>query len=178
MTPDDLPLGEARRAAALALGADLERRYREIAERSMRDLPVYNPALRVEVVGFHDDGARVIGIVVTPWFMNVVVAASPLGPALVPLPMGATVTHELPSGTYDFVVGEFGDFGRLDSLSLFSPMFVFDDPEVALATAEAAMAELIRAPEPETAAPPAPKALDRRALLFGRRSSGEEAGAR
>jgi [NiFe] hydrogenase assembly HybE family chaperone len=123
MAPDDLTREEARWAAAVAIGADLARRYGEIAERSMRDLPVYNPALRVEVVGFHDDGARVVGIVVTPWFMNVVVATSPLGPAPVALPMGATVTHELPSGAYDFVVGDFGDFGRLDSLSLFSPMF-------------------------------------------------------
>ena len=173
MAEDDL--SAARHAAAEAIGADLARRYGEIAARSMSDLPVYNSALRVEAVGFHDDGARVIGIVATPWFMNVVVAASPLGPAMVPLTMGATAVHEMPSGTYEFVVGDLGDFGRLDSLSLFSPMFEFDDPEVVRATAEAAIAEIRRAPEPEK--PPAPKALDRRSLLFGRRARPEEAPA-
>ena len=100
----------------------------------------------------------------------VVVAASPYGPAPTPLTPGATVTHDLPSGAYDFVVGEIGDFGRLDSLSLFSPMFEFDDPDVVRLTAEAALDEIRRAPEPPPAPPPTPPAaLDRRALLFGRR---------
>lgn len=167
-------LGEdaKRAAAATAVGERLAALYRGIAERSMRDLPVYNAKLAVEAVGFHDDGGRVVGIVTTPWFMNVVVTASPLGPALTTLPAGATATHELPSGAYDFVVGALGDVGRLDSLSLFSPMFEFDDPEVVRATAEAAMAELRRAPEPEKpAAPRAP--IDRRALIFGRRPRDE-----
>ena len=158
-----------RKAAAEALGARLAATYADIAERSMRDLPVFNPKLRVEAIGFHDDGARVIGIVATPWFMNVVVAASPLGPDLAFRPAGATVTHDLPSGAYDFVVGEIGDFGRLDSLSLFSPMFEFDDPEVVRATAEAAMTELERAPEPPKTEEKEKPAIDRRALLFGRR---------
>jgi hypothetical protein len=47
-----------------------------------------------------------------------------------------------------------------------------------LATAAAAMAELTRAPEPEKTETAPPKALDRRALLFGRRAGGEEAAAR
>ncbi|MDK9696799.1 MAG: [NiFe]-hydrogenase assembly chaperone HybE [Siculibacillus sp.] len=167
---------EARTAAAIAVGERLARLYGDIAERSMRDLPVSNPKLRVEAVGFHDDGVRVVGIVVTPWFMNVVIAASPLGPAPVAAPPGSTATHDLPSGTYDFVVGEIADFGRLDSLSLFSPMFEFDDPEVARATAEAAMAELRRAPEPQPPAPKEKPVLDRRALLFGRPARDEAPG--
>ena len=163
----------ARAAVALGVGERLATIYGDIAERSMRDLPVYNGKLRVEAIGFHDDGTRIVGIVATPWFMNVVVAASPLGPAFAFRPGGATVTHELPSGSYDFVVGEIGDFGRLDSLSLFSPMFEFDDPDVVRATAEAAMAELKRAPEPEKPVPPKATAIDRRALLFGRRPRDE-----
>ena len=166
---------DGRAGAATAVGERLAAIYGEIAERSMRDLPVFNPKLRVEAVGFHDDGARVIGIVATPWFMNVVVAASPLGPDLAVRPAGATVTHELPSGAYDFVVGAIDGFGRLDSLSLFSPMFEFDDPQVMLTTAEAAMAELLRVPEPERSAAKEKTAIDRRALLFGRRSSDETA---
>lgn len=164
---------DVRAAAAITVGDRLARIYADIADRSMRDLPVFNPKLRVEAVDFHDDGARVIGIVVTPWFMNVVITASPLGPVPVTLPAGATAPHDLPSGAYDFVVGEIPGFGRLDSLSLFSPMFEFDDPDVARATAHAAMVELRRAPEPEKAAPPAATALDRRALLFGRRPRDE-----
>ena len=169
------PTDGARTAAAVAVGERLARIYADIADRSMRDLPVFNPKLRVEAVGFHDDGARVIGILATPWFMNVVIAASPLGPVPVVLPAGATATHDLPSGAYDFVVGEIAEFGRLDSLSLFSPMFEFDDPDVVRATAEAAMAELRRAPEPPKPAAAGATAVDRRALLFGRRPRDEAA---
>ena len=52
-------------------------------------------------------------------------------------------------------------------------MFEFDDPEVVRTTAEAAMAELRRAPEPEKPASPKATAIDRRALLFGRRPRDE-----
>jgi len=175
MTAEASGDGAAREAAAVAIGARLAAIYAGIAERSMRDLPVYNPKLRVEAVGFHDDGGRVIGIVTTPWFMNVVVVASPFGPALAYRPGGATVTHDLPSGAYDFVVGEIADFGRIDSLSLFSPMFEFDDPDVVRTTAEAAMAELRRAPEPPKPEVREKPVLDRRALLFGRRPRDEAA---
>ncbi len=164
---------QARDAAGVKAGEVLVRIYGDIAARSMRDLPVYNEKLRVEAVGFHDDGIRVIGIVATPWFMNVVVAASPLGPAAVEVSPGSTVTHDLPSGAYDFVAGTLDGFGRLDSLSLFSPMFRFEDPEAVTATAEAAMAELLRPLQPEKTETPAPTALDRRALLFGRKPRNE-----
>jgi [NiFe] hydrogenase assembly HybE family chaperone len=105
--------------------------------------------------------------------MNVVISASPLGPAPVEVSPGSTVTHDLPSGAYDFVVGALDGFGRLDSMSLFSPMFRFDDPEAVTATAEAAMAELKRAPEPAKTEAPAKTTLDRRALLFGRKPRNE-----
>jgi [NiFe] hydrogenase assembly HybE family chaperone len=165
----------ARDAAAIAVGDQLVRLYDDIARRSMHDLPVYNAKLGIEAVGFHDDGVRVVGIVATPWFMNVVVTASPLGPPAVAVPLGASITHDLPSGAYDFVVGDLAGFGRLDSLSLFSPMFRFEDPDAVRATAEAAMVELMRPPAPTRAdtPAPAPTALDRRALLFGRRPRGE-----
>lgn len=170
MATDRVASIEERTAAAEALGAALARRYREIAERSMRDLPVYNPALGVAAVGFHDDGGRVVGIIATPWFMNVTLVASRFGPALEPAPFGAVVAYELPSGIYDFVVGALDGFGRIDTLSLFSPMFEFADGESAMAAAEAAMAEIRRPSEPASAPTVrTPEVLDRRALLFGRR---------
>ena len=157
-------------AAALGVGAALERLYGEIAERSMRGLPVYNAALRVESVGFRAVGGRAVGIVATPWFMNLVVAALPGGEALPPRPAGASIDYAFAGGDFACVVGEMDGFGRVDSASLFSPMFQFDDPEVVRAVAEAAIAEITTAPEPAPAEPvPEPVRLDRRALLFGRR---------
>lgn len=171
---DEISTAASHDAGAEVVAARLEAIYRAIGERSMRDLPVYNPALRVEAVGFRRDGDRVVGVLATPWFMNLVVTAVPGGPPLPARPKGAEVTHVLPGGEFACVVGEIDGFGRLDGASLFSPMFDFDDPAVVRAVAEAAIAEVTTAPEPEPASTPAPPPadgprLDRRALLFGRR---------
>ena len=48
----------------------LETVYQRIAEQRMRDLPLYNERLRVEAVGFRPWGGHVIGVLVTPWCMN------------------------------------------------------------------------------------------------------------
>jgi len=162
------------------VAARLETLYAAIADRSMRDLPVFNPALRVEAVGFRRDGDRVVGVIATPWFMNLVVTAAPGGPALPASATGASVTHDFAGGGFDFVVGTLDGFGRIDGASLFSPMFAFDDPAVVREVARAAIAEVVTAPAEEEPTPATPAAeaprLDRRALLFGRRR--EEASCR
>ncbi|MCE1235518.1 MAG: [NiFe]-hydrogenase assembly chaperone HybE [Hyphomicrobiales bacterium] len=167
-------------ALARSVGARLAAIYTEIAERSMRDLPVYDPRLSVEAVGFTAVGDRVVGVLTTPWFMNLVVCDRPGGAPATPAVKGASVTHVLPGGEFSFVVGEIDGFGRLDSASLFSPMFDFADAATVRATAEAAIAEVMTAPTEEpTATPPAERRdIDRRALLFGRRESGEAATCR
>lgn len=172
IAPNDATIDPA--AAARAIGAELERRYRAIAEGPMADLPVINPALAVAAVGFVGLEGRAVGILTTPWFMNVMVTALP-GYELSAARIGDPVLHALPSGDYECVVGTLDGFGRIDSVSLFSPMFDFADQETALAAAEAAIAEILTLPEPEPAPPPpAGPALDRRSLFFGRRAAPSE----
>ena len=166
--------------SARAVGTRLASIYEAIAERSMRGLPVFNTKLRVEAIGFTASSGRAVGILVTPWFMNLVVAALP-GGSLSPRPAGASIDHDLPGGVFPCVVGAVDGFGRLDSASLFSPMFEFDDPDVAAAVAEAAIAEIltpVEADPPVAAAADPTPTLDRRALLFGRRSSAEDRSCR
>ena len=79
------------------------------------------------------------------------------------LAQGQTQHHALPGGTFSFIVGEEPMLGRFQMCSLFSPMERFVDQEAALATAEAAMAELLT---PQTTEASAPQALSRR-RLFG-----------
>jgi [NiFe] hydrogenase assembly HybE family chaperone len=168
--------GDADRKA-VAVGARLAAAYRAIAART-RDLPIYNHALTVEAVGFRAHEGVVLGVVVTPWFMNLVAVNLPGGlgrdplpnPLSDPLPPGATARRSLPAGVIDFTVAEIAGIGRVDSASLFSPMFGFADPAVARATAEAALAAVL---EPDIAAPPPPPPVERtvpgrRGLLFGR----------
>jgi [NiFe] hydrogenase assembly HybE family chaperone len=157
--------GAADRQAAEA-GERLAAAYQAIAARC-RDLPIYNRALTVEAVGFRAHDGAAIGVLVTPWFMNLVAIDLPGGPARTRQPAGSTVRHSLPAGGIDFIVAEVTGIGRVDAASLFSPMFAFDDPAVARATASAALEAALKpdvAAAPATVQPPVP---GRRGLLFG-----------
>lgn len=163
-------------AAVADTGERLAALYRQIATR-MRELPVYNPRLDVQAVGFRSFGDHVLGVLITPWFMNLVLAALDGGPPLPEARRGDLRPVQFPAGPVDFVVGEVQDFGRLDSASLFSPMGAFDDPAVARETAAAALVALLDPDLPDRALGDAApsltraKATDRRALLFGRGAS-------
>lgn len=149
-----------------ATAARLTDLYRGIAERSMRDLPIYNPALAVAALGFQLWDGAIWGALVTPWFLNLVrvVPAGTVLPAI-----GSKTQHALPAGSMEFVVGDLEGFGPLESCSLFSPMFEFADQAAAEATALAVMAAIFD-PDFETklAAQAPKKTVDRRAFLRGR----------
>jgi [NiFe] hydrogenase assembly HybE family chaperone len=148
----------APQAAAIAIGERLAAAYRVIGMRSMRGLPVYNPTLDVAPVGFRRHGEGALGIVVTPWFMNLVA----VGDRSDRVPAGSSVQRRFPAGDIAFSVGSVDGIGRVDSASLFSPMFEFDTTDAACAAAETALATLF--------APAAARhGVDRRAMLFGGR---------
>lgn len=153
---------------ATTIGERLAAFYRNVAP-CMRDLPVYNPRLGVDAVGFRLHDGAALGVMVTPWFMNIVLAAVPDGPALPDARIGDARDAAFPAGTVAFTVGELAGFGRLDTASLFSPMETFDDPAVARETAAAALVALLDPNRSAVAADTAPAVpRDRRALLFGR----------
>lgn len=152
---------------ALAIGARLAAIYSDVYVRAMRDVPICNAALEVEAIGFRPYGALALGIVVTPWFMNLVLAPRKEG-ALPDAAHGATRAVSLPAGRVDFITGVLDGFGPIWTCSLFSPMSEFLDHAAASATAEASLEELLAAPA--IVDPPAAQAgLDRRALLRGGR---------
>ncbi|WP_454644922.1 [NiFe]-hydrogenase assembly chaperone HybE [Bradyrhizobium liaoningense] len=158
--------GLAGDAEATAWGELLAASYREIGERAMRDLPIYNDALDVEAIGFRPLNGTIVGIMVTPWFMNVMMPASAIAPAN----SGANVRMRFPAGDIEFILSEVARVGRIASCSLFSPMFQFADMDAARATAEAALAELMLPADSEEAVrrrEPATSPIDRRNFLRG-----------
>ncbi|MEJ2592737.1 MAG: [NiFe]-hydrogenase assembly chaperone HybE [Candidatus Thiodiazotropha sp.] len=122
----------------------LEQSYRRIQRERMRDLPFLNPALRVKAVGFRHWQGRCLGVLITPWFMNLMLLPCE-GDEWQELQIGDKQRHLLPSGSYEFIVGEEAGIGRYQMCSLFSPMFEFADQETAEATALAAMEALMDA---------------------------------
>ncbi len=169
----------ARTSDAIAkdVGSNLAAIYSHIYEHVMRDVPICNHALAVDAVGFRAFEGRVFGIVVTPWFMNLMAVDEAKDAESVPSPEGSSLRLSLPAGDIDFIASRLEGFGRLHSCSLFSPMHDFADMEVARRTAAEALKALFEpttvADSQATAKPPA--ALDRRAFLRGRLSVEETA---
>jgi [NiFe] hydrogenase assembly HybE family chaperone len=174
-----LEAGTAKRRERAVVDAQAQVRARIVAlenafrlrDPRMHDLPIYNGLLRIEAVGGRLDGDRVVCVLVSPWFMNVMVL--PLDAARAPaLADGSKRMLRFPSGDYEAIAGRIDGVGLFESISLFSPMFEFADQAVARSTAQSAADGMFEAPEPRRVPPPAavevPPSPERRALLFGR----------
>ncbi len=116
--------------------------FQRIQDERMQGVPVLNPALEVACVGFRGWQEYCLGVLITPWFMSLVMLPTE-GEGQLQLKTGQKVTHAFPSGIYEFIVGDEPGIGRYLSCSLFSPVFEFADQEAAVATAEAVMAGLM-----------------------------------
>ncbi len=122
-------------------------RFTLIGEQRMRDLPIYNHALKVETVAFQTlDAGKSIGVLITPWFMNVILLyATQPQEHITP---GNKVTHELPTGEHQFMVGEDEELGRYDFITLSSPMVRYKTQQLAREAAYKGLNKLLN-PQPE-----------------------------
>jgi len=110
-------------------GARLTDAFRAAARR-MTGLAFVNPALDVEAVGFAPWEGRWLGVMLTPWFMNLTL--TPCDPAAWrPLAAGEKRRYRFPAGDYEFVGARDDVVGEYQVCSLFSPLLEFDDQETA-----------------------------------------------
>jgi [NiFe] hydrogenase assembly HybE family chaperone len=130
----------------------LEAVFRRIQAETMAGVPILNPALTVEAVGFSRWQDHWLGIVITPWFMNLVLVpgAAASWQSVAP---GLRLFRKFPSGDFAFLGSDEPEVGEFQSCSLFSPMGQFAEQAGAREVACAALEALQRAPE---AAQPAP----------------------
>lgn len=119
----------------------VEQTFRNIHRERMRGLPFLNPALEVEAVGFTPWVHGYIGVLITPWFVNLMLLTSK--GAWGDLQVGSKVTHRFDSGAYEFTVGEEPHIGSYQMCSLFSPAQAFADHAAAVATAKEVMQGLM-----------------------------------
>lgn len=116
--------------------------YRRVHATRMAGLPFLNGRLDVEAVGFRAWKAHWLGALVTPWFMNLVVAPREAAQWR-PLPPGEKRRYAFPAGDYDFVSACEDGVGEFFACSLFSPVQEFDDQATARYVAEHALAALL-----------------------------------
>lgn len=131
----------------------LVRLFEEVARTRMRGVPILNPALKVQAVGFVQVEDQVQGVLITPWFMNLV--HFPLHRLDARAAAGTSSAIAFGNRSFDFIAGHEEAFGSYASCSLFSPMADFASQQAAVATAQAALDHL-RAPA-EAVATPAPQ---------------------
>ncbi len=132
--------------------ASLEAVFRKIAATRMAGVSLLNPALEVEAVGFRNWRADWVGILITPWFMNLICLPGPTS-AWEPRSSGSKQDVELPSGSYEFLSAHEDELGAYLTSSLFSPMFEFENMEQAREVAEASLAEMFTPAQSSTPEP-------------------------
>lgn len=137
-------------------GPLLEEIYRKIHRERMFGLPILNPELEVEAVGFAPHKGLWVGVLITPWFMNLMLLS---GTATCPaLAEGGSQYWPFPGGPLQFSAGFEAEVGSFQVCSLFSPMGEFANQDEARAAAQAVMDGLLTAsasvePAPEPVQP-------------------------
>jgi len=162
----------------------LEAAFRRIERTQMQGLPMLNPALQVEAVGFRPWSDHWLGILITPWFMNLWLMPR-IATQWQPIRERETRHCVFPAGVFEFIGGCDAALGDYQACSLFSPMFEFADQAEAHDTAVAALGALFErthrdafdpdktmAPAHGPAMPP-PRSINKRDFLFGAPSRGE-----
>ena len=130
------------------------------AAARMAGLAFVNPALAVEAVGFAPWNGHWLGVLLTPWSMNLVLA--PRDRAVWPdVAQGAKLRLRFPAGDYDFVGARDDEAGETLVCSLFSPVLEFEDQATARLVAELAREALFDPAHAEAAdGLPAPGATE------------------
>jgi [NiFe] hydrogenase assembly HybE family chaperone len=164
------------------LAARLQAAFERVQQERMTGLPFLNAALRVELVGLRRWRGLWLGVLVTPWFMNLMLL--PGGHSdddgdEVPVSWPRIATGEyaqfaFPAGVMSFLAGSEGEVGGYLACSLFSPVFEFADQAAARQMAQACLLALFDpasgtgGPAPAADAATASPAISKRDFLRGR----------
>ena len=111
--------------------------FQDVWHSTMRGLPIVNEALRVEAVGFRRQDGRILGVLISPWFMNLILL--PDGEDWSGLKAGEKEVVGFPSGDYEFLHNTRSLTGGYKACSLFSPMADFTSQKDAVAVAQAVL---------------------------------------
>lgn len=116
--------------------------FEHIRRTRMAELPILNPMLQVDIVGWREWQGEWLGVLVTPWSINLMLLPGS-GGRFRALAMDEWQSWSFPSGTYDFMGGDEEGLGAYQICSLFSPVLQFDSHDEAVAAARAAIDALM-----------------------------------
>jgi len=150
-----------------AVEQKLEAVFNDIAETRMAGLPICNPAVRVQAVGFREWQEHWVGVLVTPWTLSLVLMPGDKAP-LKTLGSDEKMSWEFPSGKYEFMGLNEPALGTCQTCSLISPVVDFERHEDAVKVAEQVMEALFVKDESD-----AKRDADRKQMVEAARLKGE-----
>lgn len=143
--------------------------FRAIQRERMAGLPFLNPALSVEAVGYAPFHGHWLGILITPWSMNLMLLPGVDGEWL-DLHESQRQQWRFPAGDLKFVAAREATIGPYQQCPLFNTMHQFSDQESARDAANAALQALFEPAAPTLAEPTPPQPLaDLRAKPLSKR---------
>lgn len=155
--------------------AFLEAHYRHVWQTRMHDLPFINAALGVEAVGFARYEGDWLGVVITPWFLNLLLVSGG-GQLWGDIPAGERRYLNLPCGTLQFIADDDPDIGPYQYCPLIAPVSDLADMAQARLIAADALKTVFVPPAPP-AEPKAPPVVEEKPAVsrrgFFRRLAGK-----
>ena len=152
---------------------DVRNAFERIGAERMAGLPLLNEALEVEVVGFLDWGGMHLGVLITPWCVNLMALPRP-DAAWRPPEEGVWRTERFPGMELQLLGGREDEIGYYAFRSLLSPVTGYDDQQAVRAVAREVLKQLLQPPaaDADTAGEGDPReesgpAVSRRRLFGG-----------
>lgn len=143
----------------------LVERFRVIDRERMAGLPLCNPALEVEAAEFRVFEEYRLGVLITPWCMNLVLLSE--DDAWRDWEQGSKSEWSLPAGPYEFTTCRDDTLPTYLTAVLFRTVQGFPDQDTARAVAEEVMKRLFAEPGTTGDSVKDEKPVSRRAVLSG-----------
>lgn len=143
---------------------ELVQRFTQILHTSMADMPINNAKLQVQAVEFKldmQDNATLMGVLITPWFMNLI--RLPVLKQTQIQSVGVSSECDLGATCLTFLSAYDDEIGEYKACSLASPVLEYDSQADAVLMAQTILQQLLHHQEQVPASP------SRRGFLTGRR---------
>jgi [NiFe] hydrogenase assembly HybE family chaperone len=125
--------------------AFLTEHYCQLWQTQMRGLPFVNPALQVEAIGFVRHAGDWLGVVVTPWFLNLFLINGG-GSLWGDIPAGQRRYVALPCGALQFIADDDPVIGLYQYCPLIAPVTAIASMDEARQAAQDALGAALTAP--------------------------------
>ncbi len=124
----------------------VERSFSKVHREKMQGIPILNPRINVQALGFQYYRDRIVGIVITPWLMNVIILPAE-GEDWSDRDPGRKEMLAFPLKTCLFLQNEIDGIGYCQTHSLYSPMNEFANHEHAVRVGQDFIEKLMTVPE-------------------------------